>query len=133
MDSQQILELVDKEKTRCWLQSVCGPTLVSPSFFEKMGFPAWFVRQYLKKHKTVLCVGGTVKRHVRGVSETDVLWGLADGIGADTSQTRSSSVPANMTRMCAEACLKVLDEIETAKQGPGHTTCMLSTSTHKAY
>lgn len=128
MDDRLIFELVDKEKARCWLQSVCGPTLVTPSFFEKMGFPPWFVRQYLKKHKEVLCVGGIVKRDVRGVSETDFLWGLADAIGADTSQARRSSAQAKRTKMCADACVEVLDRIDEAEQAAGHTTEVLMSS-----
>jgi len=49
MCSRRILEFVDHEKARRWLQSVCRPTLVIPDFFEQMGFPSWFVPAVLQK------------------------------------------------------------------------------------
>jgi hypothetical protein len=122
MDSRQILELVDKEKTRCWLQSVCVPTLVAPSFFEKMGFPSWFVGQFLRKQRKVLLLDGTVQRGVRGVSELDFLWGLADAIGADTSQARRMSSVPRQIRICAEACISALDQIDGENRMPGVTS-----------
>jgi len=112
MDSQGILELVDKEKMRRWLQSVCGPTLVTPGFFEQMGFPAWFVRQYLKKQRKVLLRDGTVQHRVRGVFEMDFLWGFAEAAGADTARARQMSPGYMRTTSSAEACLKALDEAD---------------------
>lgn len=116
MEQAEILEKVDKEGLKHWLSHVGMPVLVEPSFFVYMGFEQCFVRQFLRKHRKVLLPNGTVQRGVRGVSEVDFLWGLADSIGADTTEARRISSGWKRTRSCAEACLRVLERIDGEEQ-----------------
>ena len=81
MPGLEIFANVDEQQLRTWLRSVLLATLVEPRFFESMGFPPSFVRQFFRKHRKVLRFDGTVARGVRGVNELEFLRGLAKVLG----------------------------------------------------
>jgi hypothetical protein len=112
MEQLEILEKVDKDKFRTWLRTLVIPWIVKPGYFVQMGFPDALVRQYVKKHDKAAKPNGEMIRGVRGVSEADFLWGLAEAIGADTSDANRVQSHWSRTRLCAEACLAVLDRID---------------------
>jgi len=116
MERPEILNRVDKKKFRTWLLNLVIPWIVKPGYFAQMGFPETFVRQYLKKHNGARKQNGEAVRGVRGVFETDFLWGLAEAIGADTSEASRTQLNWNRTRLCVEACLTALDRIEHGEQ-----------------
>jgi hypothetical protein len=92
---------------------------MDPGFFENMGFPSWSVRQFLRKHRKVILPKGRVLRKVRGINEIDFLYGLADAIGAETTEARRNSSGWKRTVLCAEACLRVLERIDGEGQIAG--------------
>jgi hypothetical protein len=116
MEQPEILNRVDKKKLRTWLRTLVIPWIVKPGFFIEMGFPEVFVRQYLKKHNGARKQNGEAVRGVRGVSETDFLWGLAEAIGANTSEANRAQLGWDRTRLCIEACLAVLEQIDDEEQ-----------------
>lgn len=116
MERREILNRVDKEDLRKWLRTLVIPWIVKPGFFIKMGFPEVFVRQYLKKHNGARKQNGEPIEGVRGVSETDFLWGLAEALGAETSKANRAQLGWDRIRLCAEACLVALDRIEHGEQ-----------------
>ena len=116
MEQREILKQVDEEMLRHWLSCCRLPMVVEPCFFEHMGFPSWFVRQYFRKHSGVLQMDGRVQRNVRGVSEAGFLWGLAEAIGADTTEADRTRSNWKRTRLCVEACLAALDRIKSTEQ-----------------
>ena len=113
MSRPEIIQNVDMVKLRNWLSILVIPWIVKPSFFVQMGFSDLFVRQYFKKHKDATKLNGEKVKKVRGVSENDFLKGLADAIGADTSEADQERAAWNAMRQRAKACLRVLDEIDT--------------------
>ena len=116
MEPQTILKTLDKEKVRKWLSTLVIPWIVKPSYFIQMGFSEIFVRQYMKKHKDVLKPNKEIIRKVQGISETDFLWGLAEAIRADITAANRARSKVKQTRLCAQACLAVLDQIEYPQQ-----------------
>jgi hypothetical protein len=116
MEQPEILNGVDKDRLRKWLRTLVIPWIVKPMYFLQMGFPDVFVRQYLKKHNGARKQNGDTVQGVRGVSETDFLWGLAEAIGADTSEASRTQLNWNRTRLCVEACLTALDRIDGMEQ-----------------
>ena len=116
MEQPEILNRVDKAKLRTWLRTLVIPWIVKPMYFVQIGFPDTFVRQYLKKHNGARKQNGDTVQGVRGVSETDFLWGLAGAIGADTSEANRTQSSWSRTRLCVEACLAALDQIERREQ-----------------
>ena len=116
MEQPEILNRVDKGKLRTWLCTLVIPWIVKPIYFAQMGFPDVFVRQYLKKHNGARKQNGDTVQGVRGVSETDFLWGLAGAIGADTSEANRTQSSWSRTRLCVEACLAALDRIDGREQ-----------------
>jgi hypothetical protein len=113
MEQTEILSRVDKEKLRTWLSTLVIPWIVKPDYFLQMGFPEVLVRRYVKKHRNATKLNGEKVKGVRGVSETDFLYGLANAIGADTSEADQEKTVWNAMRLRAKACLKVLDDIAT--------------------
>ena len=113
MKLPEVLMSVNKQRLRSWLSSIVVPRIVERNYFVDMGFPESFVRQYFKKHKDATKLNGEKVKKVRGVSENDFLKGLADAIGADTSEADQERVAWNAMRQRAKACLRVLDHIET--------------------
>jgi len=116
MEQPEILNRVDKKKLRTWLRTLVIPWIVKLGYFVQMGFPEFFVRQYLKKHGTATKLNGETVHGVRAVSETDFLWGLAEALGADTSEANRTQANWRRNRLCVEACLAALDRIERGEQ-----------------
>ncbi len=116
MEPQAILKRVDREKLQKWLSTLVIPWIVKPSYFIQMGFSEMFVRQYVKNHKNAVRLNGEIVRRVRGISEIDFLWGLAEAIGADTTEANLTRSKVKQTRLCIEACLAVLEQIEDPQQ-----------------
>lgn len=114
MKRPEILVGVDIEKLRKWLSILVIPWIVKPSFFMQMGFSESFVRQYFKKHRNATKLNGEKVKKVRGVSENDFLIGLAEAIGADTSEADQERAGWYAMRLRAKACLRVLERL-TAK------------------
>jgi hypothetical protein len=108
----QILDTVDRAKTKSWLSCIYWPLIVQPDFFITMGFPRGFVLQYLRRHSNVLRQDGQNLQAVRGISELDFLQGLAEAIGADTSKANRKLAAAEKTRRLALNCLARLNEID---------------------
>jgi len=113
MSRTQILQNVDMVKLRNWLSNLVIPWIVKPSFFVQMGFNDSFVRQYLKKHRNAIKSNGEKVKKVRGVSEIDFIYGLADAIGAETSEADKERAAWNAMRLRAKACIRVLDKVYT--------------------
>ena len=113
MSQPKVLKNVNKDKLKNWLSNLVIPCIVRPCFFVQMGFSESFTRQYLKKHRNATKLNGEKVKKVRGVSENDFLKGLADAIGADTSEADEERAAWNAMRQRAKACLRVLDEIGT--------------------
>lgn len=112
MKQSEVLDNVDMEKLRRWLSNLVLPWIVKPIFFVNMGFPEVFVRQHIRKHKTVALPNAKITRKVRGISETDFLWGLAEVVGADTTEAKRGLSGSRRIMLCAEACVKALNERE---------------------
>ena len=51
MTEPEILKDVDQQKLRQWLTDLNGHRVWAPIFFESMGFPQDFVREYLREHE----------------------------------------------------------------------------------
>jgi hypothetical protein len=116
MKEPEVLNRVDKKKLRTWLRTLVIPWIVKPIYFAQMGFPEVFVRQYWRKHNRATKLNGETIRGVRGICETDFLWGLAEALGADTSGASRTQSSGSRTRLCVEACLAALDRIERGEQ-----------------
>ena len=112
MRQAEILERVNKDRLKNWLLLAGPPLLRDTSFYEEMGFPAWFVRQYFRKHSRVLQLDGTIQRKVRGINEVDFLYGLAEAIGINTSEMTRRNYRYRRAADIARECLRVLDEID---------------------
>lgn len=108
MRQTDILNAIDKERLEKWLSTLVIPWIVRPSYFIQMGFPESFVRQYLKKHRNAVRINGEIVKEVRGISEADFLWGLAEAIGADTTQASRAQSVTNQTRLYVKACQAAL-------------------------
>ena len=113
MEQPEILKKVDKEKLRKWLSTLVIPWIVKPNYFIQMGFPEIFVYQFMKKHNRATKLNGKTIRNVRGISETDFLWGLAEAIGADTYDANRTQSYWSQIRLCANACLAAIDRIDS--------------------
>ena len=112
MEQIEILKDVKQDRLKRWLFLAGPPLLRKPYYFEEMGFPSWFVRQFYKKHKSVLRHDGEVQRGVRGVSGIDFLWGLAEAIGADIADAKRTPSEWKRIRLCVGACIKTLEQID---------------------
>jgi len=112
MKQTEILKEVNQDKLRYWLLLTGPPLLRDTSFYEEMGFPAWFVRQYLRKHSYVLQLDGRIQRKVRGINEVDFLYGLAEAIGINTSEMNRRNYRYRQATDIARECLRVLDEMD---------------------
>jgi hypothetical protein len=110
MHQPEILKEVDRDKLTGWLKLAGLPLLRTAFYFEDMGFPILFVRQYLRKHKHVLLSGGRIQREIRGVNEVEFLYGLAEAMGIDTSKIAGKSSAFARTKTTASECLRVLDD-----------------------
>ena len=74
------------------------------------------MNSYLKKHHGARKQNGEPIEGVRGVSETDFLWGLAEALEGETSKANLAQSGWNRIRLCVEACLAVLDQIDGREQ-----------------
>jgi len=122
MEIQEIAENVDKEKLKRWLKTAGMPFLREPAFFEGMGFSRCFVRQFLRKHQSVLKPGGIVQRNIKGVKDTDFLDGLAEEMRIDTSKVAIRSSSCIRTIKIAQTCLQVLNEAGCKNDGNEYRT-----------
>ena len=113
MKRPEILVGVDIEKLRKWLSTLVIPWIVKPNFFVQIGFSESIVCQYFKKHRNATKLNGERVKAVRGVSENDFLKGLAEAIGADTSEADQERAGWYAMRLRAKACIRALDKIDT--------------------
>lgn len=120
MSQPEILQSVDKDKLRNWLSNLVIPCIVKPNFFVQMGFNEAYVRQYLKKHEKATKLNGETIRGIRGISETDFLWGLSEAIGAYTSDANRTHSYWSRIRLCADACLAAIDRIDGKEHVNAH-------------
>jgi hypothetical protein len=111
----EIFANVDEEQLRPWFRSVLLATLVEPRFFEGMGFPSSFVRQFLRKHRKVLLFGGTVARGVRGINELEFLRGLAEVLGVRPFTNPWDPHDTMTTTAVARQCLAAWAALEDGR------------------
>ena len=112
MRQPETLQRVNNSRLKNWLLVAGPPWLRTPTFFEEMGFPAWFVRRYFRKHRNALRLGGKIQRKVRGVNEVDILYGLAEALGIDSSEMSRRSGRHERIAALAHKCLRVLDAMD---------------------
>ena len=85
---EKIMANVDREKLIEWLTHYGGYEILLPKFWVEMGFPTDFVADYARNHQ-----GGEGKHAIQsrdgqdnaafGVSEFEIIEGIATAVGAD--------------------------------------------------
>ena len=116
MEQKSTLNQIDLQRLRDWLPTVSAHLVpvYKPEFFVEMGFPLFLVQQYVEKFRPVCAKGST---EIEGVSGGVFLQGVAEVLGADTSEADRLLSLSNRIEVWRNACIKRVDEILGQDQG----------------